>query len=668
MSNFKLRISDDSGSSSVVPLTRETITIGRKEGNTIRLTERNVSREHARLRVGEDGVVLEDLSRYGTRIGGAPVKGEKKLEPGETVVIGDYQLQLEAEGASAAAAEVAPAAGQSPQPAETKAGHAKALTKKPKPKHAGGGSGDTAMINLGEFAARERAAGKKRIVADTPMFFVVAGELRGTELRVVGNEVVIGRTPDNDLQLDHRSISRNHARIVKQAGRYTIYDLDSANGMKINGEFYTESILGRGDMVELGHVRMRFLEEGETFAFRPEDYEEGGGAAGMDDGAPEKKGGGGKLLLLGALLLVAGGVLAAWFLYFNKPKDKPFVAASDKAAAADAAKAVAGHGDEAAKGSAKATQPLAATTKPPEPTKAAPEDAGPSAAVKEALAKAQRDLETERWDEAIATFQSVLGQAPNNQEAKDGLAKAQREQKVARTYNAVQTLVQAKDLESAWRALTTGTVPDERSSMYTRYTTLRDAVKAGYSNKVVEEGEKVLRRQPNLALDLANKALGINPENDRARSLKVKALRASQRSAATIAAAASPSKDKPKASKKPKNKDRPKDKPKNKPNTKATSKPKDKPAATAGGAASAGDLYKEGRKLYSSNKAAALAKFKAAAKKGYPRAYRMMGNIYLQQGKSGDAIRAFKKYLRLRPGASDSEAVRSTIIRLGGTP
>ena len=45
---FKLVIEDDEGNKTVVPVIRDEITIGRKDGNTIRLTERNVSRDHAR--------------------------------------------------------------------------------------------------------------------------------------------------------------------------------------------------------------------------------------------------------------------------------------------------------------------------------------------------------------------------------------------------------------------------------------------------------------------------------------------------------------------------------------------------------------------------------------------------------------------------------------------
>ena len=61
---FKLVIQDDEGKTTVVPLIRDEITIGRKEGNTIRLTERNVSRRHARIVRNNGAVLLEDLDSY----------------------------------------------------------------------------------------------------------------------------------------------------------------------------------------------------------------------------------------------------------------------------------------------------------------------------------------------------------------------------------------------------------------------------------------------------------------------------------------------------------------------------------------------------------------------------------------------------------------------------
>ena len=71
---YKLVISDDEGHATVVPLLRDEITIGRQEGNTIRLTERNVSRLHARLLKRNGAYIVEDLGSYnGVIVNGTPI-------------------------------------------------------------------------------------------------------------------------------------------------------------------------------------------------------------------------------------------------------------------------------------------------------------------------------------------------------------------------------------------------------------------------------------------------------------------------------------------------------------------------------------------------------------------------------------------------------------------
>jgi hypothetical protein len=81
--------------------------------------------------------------------------------------------------------------------------------------------------------------------------------------------VVIGRTDENDLQLNHRSISRHHAKVVRDGDRYTIVDLQSANGVRVNGEDYERIELNPGDMIELGHVKLRFVGPFELYVFDP---------------------------------------------------------------------------------------------------------------------------------------------------------------------------------------------------------------------------------------------------------------------------------------------------------------------------------------------------------------------------------------------------------------
>src|SRR5580765_6092531 len=109
---YKLIIEDDEGKTTVVPLIRDEITIGRKEGNTIRLTERNVSRKHAKLVKQNGSVFIEDLTSYnGIKVNGDRIAGRAPINEGDRIQIGDYQLALKLDkstqaGSGAPAAEM----------------------------------------------------------------------------------------------------------------------------------------------------------------------------------------------------------------------------------------------------------------------------------------------------------------------------------------------------------------------------------------------------------------------------------------------------------------------------------------------------------------------------------------------------------------------------------
>jgi predicted component of type VI protein secretion system len=95
---LKLLIQDDAGHQTLVPLVNQEITIGRKPGNAVRLTERNISRRHARLSRNNGAILLEDLdSSNGTQVNGKKLQGPVPLRVGDHVRIGDYDLSVRAE-------------------------------------------------------------------------------------------------------------------------------------------------------------------------------------------------------------------------------------------------------------------------------------------------------------------------------------------------------------------------------------------------------------------------------------------------------------------------------------------------------------------------------------------------------------------------------------------
>ena len=64
------------------------MTIGRGEECDIVIPDRKISRQHARVRPTDDGIILEDLdSKNGTHHNGAPIKGSIALSDGDSVQI-----------------------------------------------------------------------------------------------------------------------------------------------------------------------------------------------------------------------------------------------------------------------------------------------------------------------------------------------------------------------------------------------------------------------------------------------------------------------------------------------------------------------------------------------------------------------------------------------------
>ncbi|HEY4221858.1 MAG TPA: FHA domain-containing protein, partial [Myxococcota bacterium] len=477
-STWKLIIEDDAGKQIIVPFTRDMITIGRKEGNTIRLTERNVSRNHAKLSRENGHVLLEDMKSFnGIKLNGDRIDGRVQVHEGDTIQIGDYHLALHAQDGAGQGAHNG--AGQEPtvdahrhrtdalppqpdddefagdtqrwepppgQPALQVGGMPSAfatvedraisdehtapapivtartvegvpppplsITSLASPLSQGGfgaDSGDTERVTMDMLAplqgksqppfdrdpsrdprqlppdvrppppslptrkldvdleptvrqpsspppvsmppsspsqltvgqeffgetkpeARADRTGQPAVMPSphatsslapaksephpraeqkldpgpqapprTPAFearalleeqteamraapsgpdelaiprLVVLNTIfSGSTFSLRAAEAVIGRTEDNDITIEHKSVSRNHAKVVREGDRVRILDLKSANGVLVNNEEVEAAVLRSGDVVELGRVKLRFVPIGERFSVAPDEIE-----------------------------------------------------------------------------------------------------------------------------------------------------------------------------------------------------------------------------------------------------------------------------------------------------------------------------------------------------------------------------------------------------------
>jgi general secretion pathway protein A len=73
--------------------------------------------------------------------------------------------------------------------------------------------------------------------------------------------LVIGRTPDNDLQIDSKFISRHHCQIVTQVDSCLIEDLNSTNGIYVQSKRVRRHNLNDGDVVQVGQHEIMYIDE-----------------------------------------------------------------------------------------------------------------------------------------------------------------------------------------------------------------------------------------------------------------------------------------------------------------------------------------------------------------------------------------------------------------------
>ena len=81
------------------------------------------------------------------------------------------------------------------------------------------------------------------LVSHRQRLVVVAGPDRGLEREVEGTRISLGTSPNNDIQLSDRTVSRIHCEIVVRDERYYLRDLDSTNGSEVNGTKVVEAVL-----------------------------------------------------------------------------------------------------------------------------------------------------------------------------------------------------------------------------------------------------------------------------------------------------------------------------------------------------------------------------------------------------------------------------------------
>jgi general secretion pathway protein A len=73
--------------------------------------------------------------------------------------------------------------------------------------------------------------------------------------------LIVGRTPDNDVQIDSRFISRHHCQIITSTHSCVVEDLNSTNGVFVRSNRVRRHYLNDGDVVAIGKHELMYVDE-----------------------------------------------------------------------------------------------------------------------------------------------------------------------------------------------------------------------------------------------------------------------------------------------------------------------------------------------------------------------------------------------------------------------
>ncbi len=120
----------------------------------------------------------------------------------------------------------------------------------------------TLEARLTRLALVENAVQEARHEAKRDEFGVLVRTNGTTELRYLDlPTMTIGREADNDLRIQESHISRHHAQITRVDDETFIEDLESTNGVYVNGQpVVVRSRVQDGDQVSIGGTEFRYQE------------------------------------------------------------------------------------------------------------------------------------------------------------------------------------------------------------------------------------------------------------------------------------------------------------------------------------------------------------------------------------------------------------------------
>ena len=219
-----LKLKLPSGGIQEFEISKSEITVGRGQTNDIVIQDVKISRSHVRFefKAGGEVKVIDSGSTNGVMVNGVKVD-KADVKPGDVIQIGDSQIQFD----------------RSSREEE-----------------------DMTIIDsefdLDRTIAELVLPTKLNDTSEDRLVIYTPDKTWEVALDDTVDSLSIGRSANNQVVLEHPSISRSHALVTREHKTFKIKDLNSSNGMYVNGEKCDEVVLESGMAVKIGYATLIF--------------------------------------------------------------------------------------------------------------------------------------------------------------------------------------------------------------------------------------------------------------------------------------------------------------------------------------------------------------------------------------------------------------------------